>query len=98
MEPKIDKSDAQWRAELTPEQYAVMRQHGAGDLFPRWSGADLEAIRADGKIPKLDRWRARLESGEVALDSLINMAGLQSFSDDQKALDDRVRGLLITAR
>jgi peptide-methionine (R)-S-oxide reductase len=28
MADKINKTDAQWRAELTPEQYQVLREHG----------------------------------------------------------------------
>lgn len=26
--PKVTKTDAEWRAELTPEQYHIMRKHG----------------------------------------------------------------------
>jgi hypothetical protein len=77
-----------------PQLVEFMRRNGAGDLFPDYSRSDLEAIRADGKIPKLDRWRSRIESGWAGLDALFNSSGLESFALDQKALDDRVRGLL----
>jgi len=89
--------------DLTREDLDAMTPDGLVDflagarlpgLFPRWSAADLEAIAADGKIPNYERWSERLSAGDVALDGLINAAGLASFSADQKAMDDRIRGLL----
>jgi peptide-methionine (R)-S-oxide reductase len=36
---RIEKSDAEWRSELTPEQYHVTRQHGTERAFsgPYWN-------------------------------------------------------------
>src|SRR5258706_15182198 len=33
MKPKIDKSEEEWRRELTPEQYAVCREKGTERAF-----------------------------------------------------------------
>ncbi|MBL8898852.1 MAG: transaldolase family protein [Planctomycetes bacterium] len=72
----------------------LFHRHGAGNLFPRYAAADLEAIARDGKLPKRERWKARLAQGEVGLDALLTTAGLLSFTADQAALDQRVASLI----
>jgi len=76
------------------ELAARARDMGLGDMFPRLSSADLDQITTDGKIPKHEHWKERIESGELAVDTLLNLAGLASFTQDQKALDDRIAGLI----
>ena len=69
-------------------------QSGVGDLFPHMSSEDNSRIAGDGKIPVHDNWKDRIEKQEVAVDSLLNLAGLASFTVDQGKLDDRIRGLI----
>ena len=74
----------------------VDRAHGmgAGDLFPKLSDEELAQIADDGKIPKHEIWGDRIKSGELAIDTLLNLAGLASFESDQQALDDRIEKLI----
>jgi peptide-methionine (R)-S-oxide reductase len=39
---KIKKTDAEWRAQLTPEQYRITRQHGTERAFtgPHWDSKE----------------------------------------------------------
>ena len=67
---------------------------GCGDMFPYLSEKDLGFIASDGKIPKHERWAQRIESGELAIDTLLNLAGLASFTADQAELDDRIRRII----
>ncbi|MBA3709530.1 MAG: transaldolase [Planctomycetes bacterium] len=75
-------------AELIDRAHAA----GCGDCFPKLAPADLARIAADGKIPKHAAWAERIAKRELAIDTLLNLAGLASFTADQKALDERIRG------
>ena len=62
---KIQKSDAEWRAELTPEQYRVTRQHGTERAFsgPHQDGKDAGTYACVCCGASLFRSEAKFESG-----------------------------------
>lgn len=70
------------------------RKAGCGDMFPVLSEQDLHVISLDGKIPRHDYWADRLRSGELAIDTLLNLAGLASFKHDQAQLDQRIERII----
>lgn len=70
------------------------REHGCGDLFPGWTDNQVSLSAREGKIPALDHWKKPLAAGDVGLDSLLNLAGLNSFVADQAAMDRRVADVL----
>ena len=67
---------------------------GCADVLVRWSSSQIATSLAEGKIPRLENWRDALAEGSIGLDSLMNLAGLNSFATDQKAMDERVGGVL----
>ncbi len=70
------------------------REKGCGDMFPELTEADHKTITADGKIPVHEKWAKRIASGELAIDTLLNLAGLASFATDQEKLDERIRSII----
>lgn len=74
----------------------IQRVHEAGcrDMFPSLSEEDYRHISEDGKIPKHERWISRIKNGELAIDTLLNLAGLASFTNDQSQLDARIKRLI----
>ena len=70
------------------------RQMGCADMFPDLSDEDYSFLSSEGKIPKHSRWAARIKAGKLAIDTLLNIAGLASFSADQAELDSRVRSIV----
>lgn len=45
--PKVEKSDAEWREQLTPIQYKIMREHGTERAFtgPYWDSFETGLYR-----------------------------------------------------
>lgn len=74
----------------------VERFAGAGfnDLFPVLNMTEKEQLASDGKIPRYARWEQRIKEGTMAPDTLLNLAGLASFTADQDALDRRIEGMI----
>jgi transaldolase len=68
--------------------------HGCSDFLVRWSNPQIELSAAEGKIPKLDNWADSLTDGSIGLDSLMNLAGFNSFAADQRKMDVHVREVL----
>jgi peptide-methionine (R)-S-oxide reductase len=70
---KMKKSDAEWREQLTPEQYKIMRQHGterpwSGQLNDmkepgvyRCAGCGAELFRSDAKFESGSGWPSFFE-------------------------------------
>lgn len=80
---------------FTPDDLLThFHDHGCGDVLPRWSEEQIATSAEEGKIPNLDHWREPLGAHTIALDSLMNVAGLNAFIADQAAMDQRVADVL----
>lgn len=77
------------------ELVEMAHDYGIHDLFPLLNEEDSGYIASDGKIPLHKRWESRIVKGEVAIDSLLNLAGLESFAQSQQELDERIQRLII---
>jgi len=72
----------------------IAQEEGCTDMFPSLSKEERSFIASDGKIPVYSRWEKRIKEGTIAPDTLLNLAGLASFTVDQKMLDDRIMSII----
>jgi len=70
------------------------RDAGMEDVFPVLSDEELAFIDSDGKIPLASRWEDKIAAGKIAPDTLLNLAGLFSFTSDQGDLDKRIEEMI----
>jgi len=68
--------------------------HSCDDVLVRWTDAQIQTSKAEGKIPQLKNWKDDLAKKSIGLDALMNLAGLNSFIIDQQDMDDKVREVL----
>jgi len=72
----------------------IAHEEGCEDMFPSLSKEEKALIASDGKIPVHSRWEKKIAEGKIAPDTLLTLAGLASFTADQKMLDDRIRNII----
>ncbi len=72
----------------------IAKEEGCTEMFPSLTKEEKAFIASDGKIPVYSRWEKRIKEGSIAPDTLLNLAGLASFTADQKMLDDRILSII----
>ncbi|MBK8882838.1 MAG: transaldolase [Bacteroidales bacterium] len=72
----------------------IAHEEGCEDMFPFLTKEEKGFIASDGKIPVHSRWEKKISEGKIAPDTLLTLAGLASFTADQKMLDDRIRNII----
>ena len=86
MLPKVPSSAA--------ELIHIAYDEGCGDMFPMLSKDEKGFLKSDGKIPVHSHWEKKISEGKIAPDTLLNLAGLASFSVDQANLDKRIQDII----
>ena len=88
----IDELEEENIDEFTPDDLMdFFEDYDCDDILVRWTDDQVKTSLKEGKIPKLSNWKDPLESGQIGLDSLMNLAGLNHFRSDQQDLDKRVK-------
>jgi transaldolase len=72
----------------------IAHEEGCEDMFPLLTKEEKSFISSDGKIPVYSRWEKKIRERKIAPDTLLTLAGLASFTADQKMLDDRIRSII----
>jgi transaldolase len=88
----LEKEDLE--AFLPDDLVQYFADHLCADVLVKWSAAQSDTSRKEGKIPDVKNWGQLLMSGEIGLDSLMNLAGLNSFATDQEEMDKHVMDAL----
>jgi transaldolase len=80
---------------LTGEEL-VERAHEAGcaDMFPSLSIEEEKLIAKDGRIPVHTGWENKIRKEDIAIDTLLTLAGLATFAASQNQLDSRIKSII----
>jgi transaldolase len=76
------------------ELIKIAQGEGCEDMFPSLTKEEKAQIASDGKIPVYSKWAKMIKEGKIGPDTLLTLAGLASFTSDQKMLDERIRGII----
>jgi peptide-methionine (R)-S-oxide reductase len=85
MTDKIEKTDEEWRSELTPEQYRVLRQKGTEPAFQGeyWASKTPGKFHCAGCGEELFSSEAKFDSGSgwPSFDRPLNEASVEKHAD-----------------
>jgi len=80
--------------ETNTELIDIAHEEGCEDMFPLLTKEEKSLLASDGKIPVYSKWEDKIKEGKIAPDTLMTLAGLASFTSDQKALDNRILSII----